>query len=236
MINIFKDKEKLAVSFCDEIMKFNNEKDNFSLVLSGGNTPKGILKMLAKDYRKKINWEKIHLFWGDERCVPPDHEESNYGMTQKYLLDFIDIPEENVHRIKGEKNPEVEAKRYSDEIKSSLSIKNELPCFDLIMLGLGGDGHTASIFPNQSHLLTSERICEVAVHPSSNQKRITLTGKVINNSKRIIFLVAGKSKAEILKKIIDEKNKIYPAEFIEPVDGDLDYFIDSDAAELLDIN
>ncbi|HEY6437402.1 MAG TPA: 6-phosphogluconolactonase, partial [Ignavibacteriaceae bacterium] len=118
--------------------------------------------------------------------------------------------------------------------KDTVSLKNGLPCFDLVMLGLGEDGHTASIFPNQSNLLSSEKICEVAIHPSSGQKRITITVKVINNSKRIIFLVAGKTKAEIFGKIIDEKKKIYPAEFIESSDGSLEYFIDSEAAQFLD--
>jgi 6-phosphogluconolactonase len=236
MIKIFDDKSQLSRAFCEEIIKLTNEKDNFSLVLSGGSTQKDIFKILATDYRSIIDWEKIHLFWGDERCVPPDHEESNYGITKKYLLDFIDIPEKNIHRVKGEYNPEREAERYSKDIVKSVSSENGMPCFDVIMLGLGEDGHIASIFPDQTNLLNSEKICEVATHPSSNQKRITLTGKVINNSKRIIFLVAGKSKAEILKKIINEKNKIYPAEFIELVDGSLDFFIDSDAAELLDKN
>lgn len=234
MIKIFEDKSKLSRAFCEEIIKLTNEKDNFSLVLSGGSTPKGIFKMLATDYRSIIDWEKIHLFWGDERCVPPDHKESNYGTTQKYLLDFIDIPEKNIHRIKSEHNPEKEAERYSEEIKKSVSSENGFPCFDVIMLGLGEDGHTASIFPDQMNLVNSEKICEVATHPSTGRKRITLSGKVINNCRRIIFLVTGKSKAEVLKKIIDEKKKIYPAEFIEPVDGNLDFFIDSDAAELLD--
>jgi 6-phosphogluconolactonase len=181
-----------------------------------------------------MDWERIHLFWGDERCVPPDQEESNYGMTQKYLLNFIDIPEKNIHRVKGEYNPEKEAERYSKDIVKGVSSENGLPGFDLIMLGLGEDGHTASIFPDQMHLLNSDKVCEVSTHTSTGQKRITLTGNVINNSKRIIFLVTGKSKAEILKKIINEKKKIYPAEFIEPVNGNLDFFIDSDAAELLD--
>jgi len=234
MVKIFKDKSELAIAFCDELMKLSNEKENFFLALSGGSTPEIIYEILSKEYKQKINWKKIHLFWSDERCVHPDDVESNYGMAKKYLLDFIDIPEENVHRIKGENNPELEAERYSEEISNIANTENGLPRFDIMMLGLGEDGHTASVFPDQMHLLNSDKICEVAVHPSSGQKRITLTGNVINNSEQVSFLVTGKGKAGILKKILLEKNKIYPAEFIMPVYGKLEYYIDSEAAELLD--
>jgi len=234
MVKIFKDKSELAIAFCDELMKLSNEKENFFLALSGGSTPEIIYEILSKEYKQKINWNKIHLFWSDERCVHPDDVESNYGMAKKYLLDFIDIPEENVHRIKGENNPELEAERYSKEISKIVNPKNGLPRFDIMMLGIGEDGHFASIFPDQMHLLKSNKICEVAVHPSSGQKRITLTGNVINNSEQVSFLVTGKGKAGILKKILLEKNKIYPAEFIMPVYGKLEYYIDSEAAELLD--
>jgi len=233
MVKVFKDKSELAIAFCDELMRLSNEKEKIFLALSGGSTPEIIYEILSKEYKQKINWNKIHLFWSDERCVHPDDVESNYGMAKKYLLDFIDIPEENVHRIKGENNPELEAERYSEEISKIVNPKNGLPRFDIMMLGIGEDGHTASIFPDQMHLLDSDKICEVAVHPSSGEKRITLTGNVINNSEQVSFLVTGKSKAEILKKILLEKNKICPAEFIAPVYGKLEYFIDSEAAELL---
>jgi len=233
MVKIFKDKSELANAFCDELMKLSNEKEKIFLALSGGSTPKIIFEVLSDKYEKKINWNKIHLFWSDERCVHPDDVESNYGMTNKYLLDFIDIPEENVHQIKGENNPELEAERYSEEISNIVNTENGLPRFDMMMLGLGEDGHTASIFPDQMHLLDTDKICEVAVHPSSGQKRITLTGNVINNSEQVSFLVTGKGKAEILKKILLEKNKIYPAEFIEPVNGNLNYFVDNESSFLL---
>lgn len=234
MIKIFENISELAKAFCDELMKMSKSKENFCIALSGGTTPKIIFQALAEDYNSKINWNKIHLFWGDERCVLPEDDQSNYGMTKKYLLDFIDIPEKNVHRIFGENDPGSEAERYSEEIKKKVIIKNGLPNFDLVMLGLGEDGHTASIFPNQSHLLNSEKIYEVAIHPSSGQKRITITGKVINNSKRVIFLVAGKSKAKILQNVIEKREKKFPAEYIEPINGSLEFFIDFAAAELLE--
>lgn len=233
MFSIYKDKQALTIAFCTEMLKLINQKENFSIALSGGNTPKFIFQKIAADYKNKFDWNRIHLFWGDERCVPPDDNESNFGMTKKYLLDEINIPENNVHRIKGENDSETEAERYADEVKKNVKLKNGLPCFDLVMLGLGEDGHTASIFPNQMNLINSEKICEVAVHPSSGQKRITLTGRVINNASVITFLVTGENKKEILKKVLVEKNKTFPAEFIKPVSGELKFYVDEAAARFL---
>jgi len=233
MLKKFSTKTELAYYFCDELVKLVSQKNEFFLCLSGGRTPEIIFQTISKKYKNKINWAKVHLFWGDERIVPPDDNESNYGMTKKYLLNFINIPEENIHRIRGENDPEKEAVRYSEEIKNNVPFNSGYPDFDLIMLGLGEDGHTASIFPNQMNLLHSEKICEVAIHPSNGQKRITLSGNVINNAKEITILVTGKSKSEILKKVLTEKNNALPAEFIQPVTGNLKYFIDEAAAQLL---
>jgi 6-phosphogluconolactonase len=234
MLKIFNNKSELASSFCERFLKLSDSKENFFLALSGGNTPAIIYEMLSKEYKQKIDWCKIHLFWSDERSVHPDDKESNFGLTKRLLLDFIDIPEENVHRIKGENNPELEAERYSEEISKIVNTKNGLPKFDLVMLGLGEDGHIASIFPDQMEVLSSVKICEVTVYPSTGQKRITLTGNVINNSEQVSFLVTGRNKSEIIKKVLLEKKKIYSAEFILPVYGKLEYYIDSEAAELLD--
>jgi 6-phosphogluconolactonase len=233
MINVFQNKKELAIAFCDEILKLSGQREKFNFALSGGSTPKIIFQTLAKNYRDKINWNKIQMFWGDERCVPPDDDESNFGMTKKYLLNFIDIPEINVHRILGENDPETETKRYADVVKKYVKLKNGLPFFDLVMLGLGEDGHTASIFPDQMFMLNSKKICEVAVHPSSGQKRITLSGKVINNAQAITFLVTGEKKKEILKKVLIDKNNTLPAEFIQPVSGKLKFYVDEAAAGLL---
>jgi len=233
VLNVFRNKEELAVAFCDEILKLSGQQEKFNVSLSGGSTPKIIFQTLAKNYKDKINWNKINLFWGDERCVPPDDDESNFGMTKNYLLDFINIPEKNIHRIKGEDDPETEAKRFANEVKKYVKLKNGLPFFDLVMLGLGEDGHIASIFPDQINLLQSEKICEVATHPLTGQKRITLTGRVINNAQVITFLVTGEKKKEILKKVLIDKNKTLPAEFIQPVSGKLKFYIDEAVAGLL---
>jgi 6-phosphogluconolactonase len=234
MIKVFKNKSELANYFCEELYKLSTAKAKIFIALSGGSTPKIIFEELAANYKEKIEWDKLHLFWSDERCVPPDDDESNFGMTKKYLLDHIKIPKGNIHRIKGENSPEIEAERYAGEIEKIVESANGFPKFDLVMLGIGEDGHTASIFPDQMHLLDSNKICEVAIQPSTGPKRITITGKVINNSDAVRFLVTGESKSDILRKIIEEKKKIYPAEFINPVKGNLHYYIDDEASSLLD--
>ena len=233
MINIYKDKYELAVAFCEELVHLSKSKVKFNIALSGGSTPEIIFQELSKNYKDRIDWSKIHLFWGDERCVPPDNIDSNYRMTKKHLLDNINIPIDNVHRILGENDPSIEADRYSEELRKKINLKNELPAFDIILLGMGEDGHTASIFPDQLNLINSENICEVAVHPTTSQKRITLTGKVINNSEMIIFLVTGQNKSEVLKKVIVDKDKTLPATFIGHYAGGLKFFIDEAAASYI---
>ncbi|RPI72449.1 MAG: 6-phosphogluconolactonase [Ignavibacteriales bacterium] len=224
---VFKNIEELSADFCNKLVQLTNGNDKLFLALSGGSTPRIIFNTLVEDFRKKIDWNKIHFFWGDERCVSLDHPESNYGMAKEYLLNHIDIPEENIHRIRGENNPADEAERYSDEIKNFLPEVKGFPQFDIVMLGLGEDGHTASIFPDQSELLSSGKICEVAVHPTTKQKRITITGNVINNSKRIFFIMTGMNKALILSQIMnkeDDYNK-YPAAHIKPANGLLEWYL-----------
>ncbi|MFA7418320.1 MAG: 6-phosphogluconolactonase [Melioribacteraceae bacterium] len=207
----------------------------FTVALSGGSTPKAIFKYLAQYYKDKILWNKIKFFWGDERCVPADHPESNYLMTKENLFDKIEIHSINIFAIDGDNNPVDEAKRYSLIIKENVLMKNEYPKFDLVLLGLGEDGHTASIFPDQISLLNSDNVCEVAQHPALCQKRITLTGKVINNASQIIFLVTGNSKAIIADTIINKKNEFekFPASNIIPVEGKLVWMMDEAAGSLI---
>jgi 6-phosphogluconolactonase len=210
-------------------------RDKLCIVLSGGNTPKLFYKIFAEYYIQKIKWEYIHLFWSDERCVPPDNSESNFKMTKEYLLNLMSIPSDNIHRIIGENDPVFEAERYSNEILSNVKIKNNLPSFDITILGLGEDGHAASIFPGQLHLITSEKICESTIHPVTKQNRITLTGKVINNSDEIIFLVTGKAKSKVIKKIVNDEEGAdsYPAYHICSTEGNTEWFLDNNAASLI---
>lgn len=231
-IRIFNSVEELSEKFSSELVTEVHSKLKTNIALSGGNTPKAVFNYIVSFYKEKLDWRKINLFWGDERCVPPDDPESNYGMTKKHLLDYINMPAENVHRIHGENDPEREAERYEGVLKVNLTRYNNIPGFDIIILGLGEDGHTASIFPDQMNLLITGKYCETAVHPGSKQKRITVTGRIINNSEKIYFLVTGKNKSIAADKIINKKNNYlkFPASHIKPVNGKVIWFLDRKAA------
>lgn len=235
---IFETPLTLARAFALEFKKITDEliseNGNINIALSGGNTPKLLYSILAEEYIDKILWSKINFYWADERCVPPESSESNYGEADRILFRKINLYE-NVHRIIGENDPSAEAERYSALLKHNLPLENNFPKFDLMLLGTGEDGHTASIFPDRMDLLKSEKYCETAVHPESNQKRITLTGKVINNSDRIYFLVTGKNKEHVVKIISERKEDslMYPAGNIKQKNGDVNWFLDQDAAGLI---
>lgn len=232
-IKIFADKTDLSRFFGDILEKESNEKDSVTIALSGGSTPKAIFDILASEYQNRIKWEKLRFFWGDERCVKPNDAESNYGMTRIHLFDKVPVSESNIFRVKGELSPDEAASNYETTIGSELPKENGWPQFDLMILGMGDDGHTASIFPFQIELWDSEKICEVATHPDSGQKRVTLTGNVINNAKQIIFLVTGKNKAGKAHEIINEKGnfKAYPASLVNKKSSL--WMMDEDAAALL---
>jgi len=236
--SIFETPVILAKTFAAEFNKITDEfissKGNMNIALSGGNTPKLLFSVLTEEYPDKILWSKVNFYWADERCVPPESSESNYGEADRILFSKINLYE-NVHRIIGENDPSAEAERYSELLKHNLPFENDLPKFDIMLLGMGDDGHTASIFPDRMDLLKSEKYCETAVHPESNQKRITLTGKVINNSDRIYLLVTGKNKEHAVKIISERKEEslIYPAGNIKQKNGDVNWFLDKDAAGLI---
>ena len=225
------DPSAVAEDFSRFFFEALKDKDHFTVALSGGSTPKLLFKLWAEQYATAIDWSKIRFFWGDERCVPPNHEESNYGMTKSLLFNHIDIPEENIHRVIGEADPEAEAARYADEIGDNTDSEDGYPVFDLIILGMGGDGHTASIFPHEMELLEVERFCAVATHPESGQKRVSLTGPVINRARSVAFLVTGASKVEKVSSILGgaADAKLYPAAHIQPASGDLHWFLDEAA-------
>lgn len=234
-IHIFKNPEELATEFAGQLMNWfkNHSGTTFHLAISGGKTPGLLFSILAEKYKDSPLWQKIHFWWVDERIVPPSDPESNFGIAQRLLFSQISIPEENIHRVKGENTPEAEALSYSGQIQEQLSVQNDWPVFDLILLGMGDDGHTASIFPSQMELLESGQICEVATHPVSGQKRVTLTGKVINNAGKVCFLVTGESKADRLSEIRNtpEKANLLPASHIHPDKGDLIWYVDESAAK-----
>ena len=227
--------EALALEIVNKITETGNAGLLFSIALSGGNTPKLLFSVLGDKFADSVNWNNVHFFWVDERCVPPDNKDSNFGMTQEALFSKIRIPGSNIHRIKGEDNPEKESIRYSGELNNFIVKRNDLPYFNVVLLGIGEDGHTASIFPGNEYLFKSGKLCMTAAHPVSGQIRITLTGEVINNSENVFFMVTGKNKASIVEKILDDKGPVkqFPASFVNPADGNLFWFIDKDAGSLL---
>jgi len=231
-LHIFKNPEELATQFAGELIRWleNHSGSSFHLAISGGKTPDLLFSELAEKYRNSNVWQKVHFWWVDERMVPPNHQESNFKMANELLFSKISIPVENIHRIKGENTPEEEVLSYSAQILENIHQQNSWPVFDLILLGMGDDGHTASIFPNQMELLTSETICKVATHPASGQKRITLTGKAINNAAKICFLVTGAGKAEKLEEISNNPDlgRSLPAFHIQ----NAEWFVDRAAANL----
>ena len=207
----------------------------FSLALSGGSTPRQVFSYLASNFRDQIDWQKIQVFWGDERCVAPESDESNFRMAKDSLLDYVPIPANNIFRIRGEANPSVEAGRYGEIVRQLVPSLQNVPQFDFIMLGLGEDGHTASIFPGDLHLFSSDRLFVVAVNSQTKQKRITATGKIINQAKSVVFLVTGEAKAEMVARIIERKDgwEKLPASLVHPENGEILWLLDERAAAKL---
>lgn len=231
-LKIFKNKQEVAEDFSKHLQQLINGDQPVHIALSGGSTPKAIFDYMAEKFGNDINWGNAHLYWGDERCVPPTDGESNYKMTVDHLLSKIDFPESNIHRVLGEDDPKTEAIRYGKILSENLSSSNGIPQFDLVILGMGDDGHTASVFPFQMELWDSENNCEVAQHPESGQNRVTITGKVINEAKEVAFLVTGGGKKEKVEEIIGKKGSYqsYPASRVAPVSGNLSWYLDEAAA------
>ncbi len=229
-LKVHNNKQEVAKQFSSILVDKIETRKNLSIALSGGSTPKIVFDYLVGNFQYQ-DWSNVHLFWGDERCVPPDHEESNYKMTADHLLNHIVIPEENIHRIKGEDDPEKEATRYGSVLNVSLPKNKGVPQFDLVILGMGSDGHTASIFPHEIELWDAKPNCAVAIHPDSGQRRVSLTGKVINNAKEVAFLVTGEDKQEKVTEILSksEVSKNYPAALVNPESSKLYWFLDEAA-------
>ena len=231
---IFDTPQAVAEAFASEFVALVNKAEKLTVALSGGSTPKILFDLLAEKHAD-LDWSKVHFYWGDERCVPPADAESNYKMTVDHLLSKIKMPKANIHRVKGENDPAAEAEDYGRQIEVELPTANGLPQFDLVILGIGGDGHTASIFPHEIALLDAASTCAVANHPESGQKRVTLTGNVINNARNISFLVTGSGKAEKIDEIFHKTGEweSYPASYIKPGHGELTWFMDQSAAAKL---
>ena len=236
-LTIFENPAALADRVSDRLMEQISKSSGrrFDLAISGGSTPNFLFSALASKYPDSVLWQKTHFWWVDERMVPSDDPESNFGTVQKLLISKIDIPENNIHHIHGQADPKRESDYYADQIQQEVPSENGSPLFDLILLGMGEDGHTASIFPEQIELMNSDRICEVAHHPVTNQARITLTGRVINNAAGVWFLVTGVGKAKRVAEIIHRTKNApqLPASYIDPVHGELCWFLDEPASSSL---
>jgi len=240
-IEIFPDPMELTLAaaalFTARAAEAVSVRGRFAAALSGGKTPVAIYTLLAKaPFSSQIPWARSHLFWGDEHCVPPDHGNSNYRMTREFLLDHVPIPPTNIHRMPGEMDPAEAAARYEGQLRDFFASRGDSPpAFDFILLGLGEDGHTASLFPGTRSIRESARW--VVGHYVDAQKgwRITLTPPVINAARMVVFIVSGAGKAAVVKEILEGplRPDTLPAQVVRPAGGDLVWMLDREAAALL---
>lgn len=233
------------------VLKSIHDRDVY-LAISGGTTPEKLFDIWAHRFEHEINWKRIQLFWVDERCVPPADKESNYRMAVSHLISRLPFLEKHIHRIRGEASPEEEAVRYEEVVRKLLPWEDGIPVFDLILLGIGTDGHTASIFPgDELPDPLQEDICDTAAQvcfnsgdyspdrpiykvtrkPDSGQKRITMTLPLINHARNIYFLATGYDKSQVISDLFHQTPRAisYPAHYVRPLDGKLICFLDREA-------
>jgi len=220
-------------------------RGRFAVALAGGNTPRPLYDRLAGGrHADRVDWSRVHLFWGDERVVPPDHPDSNFGMAHEALLRHVPVPAENVHRIHTQRGPEAAAADYEARLTTffgplgatSERSPDRRTTFDLVLLGLGEDGHTASLFPGSAALEDAARRVAAVYLPESGMWRVTLTPRAINEAAEVLFLITGASKADILGQVLrgPPDPARYPAQAIRPAVGRLRWWADRDAASFVD--
>ena len=236
-IEIYPNLEAVSRKAADMFLQMSGKciavKGRFAVALSGGNTPKIFYELLGSEpYSRSVDWRHIHLFWADERCVPPEHADSNYRLAFDTFLSKVPLPEENIHRIKGEGEPDRETREYERDIRRFFGA-SVLPVFDLILLGIGEDGHTASLFPGSKILKEEDHLVDFVDDKTKNHPRITLTLPVLNHAENIIVLVCGESKALIVQKVIETKDNSLPASLLMKGKGKLLFLLDKDAGKLL---
>lgn len=238
-IHVFNDLEGLSRAAADLFIEQAEQsiaaRNRFLVALNGGGTPTRLFELLATDYHEKVEWSKLHVFWGDERCVPPEDAGSSYGQARDILLTHVLIPDVNIHRIKGELGPAEASKDYSLTLRGFASPPLEWPRFDLVFLGMGEDGHTASLFPG-SPVDVSEPTMPVTAHYQDRPaNRVTLTPIVFNSARMIAFMATGEKKANTLAEVLSDSYnpERYPAQRIDPKDGRLIWLVDEAAASKL---
>jgi 6-phosphogluconolactonase len=224
--------EASARDFAARTQETIDERGRFAVALAGGSTPKATYEVLARDYANELDWSRVHVFFGDERTVPPDHEDSNYRMAYETLLSHV--PVGSVHRMRGELPPDEAAAAYEEELRAFFG-QVDIPGLDLILCGLGEDGHTLSLFPETAALDVNDRWVVANPVLKLGTTRLTLTNPVLNVSRAVTFVVAKESKAEALKEVLegDADPRAYPAKLVRPESRDLTWMVDRAAARLL---
>lgn len=232
---------KAADIFIHQIAAMSSQKPFFSLALSGGSTPKTLYSLLVekRSLKSQIPWKKIHFFWGDERHVPPHHADSNFRMAKETMFDKAEILPENIHRMRAE-DPDANqaAREYEQHLwKFFRPTAGHLPVFDFVLLGMGPDGHTASLFPGTTALREQKRLVVANWVDKFQTYRLTMTLPLLNNADMIVFLVSGKEKADILKMVLEgsRQNDALPSQLIRPQSGRLLWLVDRDAASRLSL-
>lgn len=232
-VTVFPDDEKLSRAAADLIINISRKsiekKGRFVIALSGGKTPSYLYNLLAHmPYCNELQWKNIFLFWSDERCVPPDNDENNSHMARKMLLDHVPVPAENIFPVQVQMPAGKAAIQYEQMLKAFF--KEDLPTFDLILLGMGEDGHTASLFERSLLQNQQDNLINAVLKPGGLD-RITFTPLLINNANHILILVTGKNKAEVLEKVLEKKSKnVFPIQMVVPKHGKLYWYVDAAAA------
>ncbi len=229
---------RAAQEFIQRSEESIREKGCFTTALSGGSTPRELYHLLADNRcNNRITWERVNLFWSDERCVPPDHIKSNYRMVRELLIDKVPIPKDNIYRMPAEQDDHTRAAmEYTQALKTFFHLKaGEYPRFDLILLGMGDDGHTASLFPHSPALDDTGGLVSANYVEKLGEYRLTLTVPLINHAARIIFLISGESKATVLRDVVEGSYQPHrlPSQFIRPENGRLLFLVDCMAASKL---
>lgn len=242
-VSVFRGRDDLDEAAAEQIADLAGtaieRSGRFTWVLSGGSTPRPVYARLASEQMAgRVEWSRVHFFWVDERCVPPEDAESNYRAARETLLDGVNPPAANVHRIRGEDQPEQAAAAYEQLLHEFFQVGWDAPPprFDLVLLGMGADGHTASLFPGTPHLLETRRW--VVANPAGDtiRSRVTMTPVIINAAANVTFIVAGSSKAARLSEVLrgEPRGTPWPVQLIKPVDGQLRWMVDADAAAKLE--
>ena len=250
-VRVYADAGELALKAARRFARLADQyvigSGKFTVALSGGSTPKAMFSVLAADpFLDTVPWSSIYFFWGDERCVPPDHQDSNFRMTSETLLSKVPVPQQNIFRVPAELQDSGEAaEQYTATLtnfflsdnanRSGTAPLSTLPRFDLVFLGMGPDGHTASLFPHTTALSAGDKIAVANYVEKFKTYRITLTAATINNARNVTFLAGGEDKAETLKNVLEGSYQpdLYPSQLIQPRNGTLLWMVDEAAARLL---